>query len=152
GLKSRVCGFWTGDQNDSLKTISSNDFLESVARGAAESCGASDRVVVSIIDASMTSEEAHCLALIANELITNSCKHGLADIGGKINVSCMPAATELRLEVSDNGTGFDVGIQSRTSGLRLVRSLCRQISAKFEVANVQGAHCRVSFKTELSGD
>ncbi len=137
-------------QNASAGSISARSFLENVVQGAASSYGASDGLVVSIAEAQMTSEEAHCLALIANELVTNACKHGLAKGAGSVSVSLSSSPQGICLEVHDDGPGFGDGTSSRSSGLMLVRGLCRQIGGKLEIANDQGARCSVHFRSDLA--
>lgn len=100
----------------------------------------------------MASEEAHCLALIANELVTNACKHATSEAGGRVSVKFSSVADDLCLEVRDQGFGFDQGTSSRASGLTLVRALCRQIGGKLQITNVRGANCSVKFRSTLERD
>jgi two-component sensor histidine kinase len=137
-------------QNAGAGSISARSFLEDVVRGAASSHGASIDLAVSIAEAQMTSEEAHCLALITNELVTNACKHGPVNSNGRVTVSLSSSFEGIWLEVRDDGPGFDEGTSSRTSGLMLVRGLCRQIGAKLEIANDQGTRCSVQFRSDLA--
>ena len=137
-------------QNSGVGSILARSFLEDVARGAASSYGASEALVVCIADEPMTSEEAHCLALIANELVTNACKHGMANAAGSVSVRFSSSTEGLRLEVRDDGPGFDEGTSARASGLTLVRALCRQIGAKLEIVNDRGARCSVYFQSGLA--
>ncbi|MFC7703637.1 sensor histidine kinase [Plastorhodobacter daqingensis] len=137
-------------QNAGASTVSAADFLGQVVEGAALSCGAADRVQSAIPDVPMTAEKAHCLALIANELVTNACKHGLNGAVGGIRVSLAPEGAGLRLDVQDDGPGFEEGTTARSSGLTLVRALCRQIGARLEIVNEQGARCSVHFQSGLS--
>jgi two-component sensor histidine kinase len=131
-------------------SIAARAFLEDVVRGAASGSGASEMLEVSIADEQMTSEEAHCLALIANELITNACKHGLANAVGRVSVRLSSAAEDLLFEVCDDGPGIDEGASSRSSGLTLVRAICRQIGAKLEITNDRGTKCAVQFRSDLA--
>ena len=137
-------------QSASAGSISARSFLEDVVRGAASTHGASGQLVVSIADGQMTSEEAHCLALVANELVTNAYKHGRTSAAGKVSVRFLSSADGLCLEVHDDGPGFDEETASRPSGLTLVRSLCRQIGGKLEIANDEGARCSVHFRSDLA--
>ena len=137
-------------QNAGATSISARSFLEDVAKGAASSYDAADALDVSIADARMTSEEAHCVALIANELVTNACKHGMANPTGRVIVKFSSSPDGLCLDVGDDGPGFDEGTTSRSSGLMLVRGLCRQLGARVEFATDQGARCSVQFASELA--
>ncbi|TFL17248.1 sensor histidine kinase [Jannaschia formosa] len=136
-------------QNEGAGSISAQSFLEAVVTGAASSYGSADRLDLAIADARMTSEEAHCVALIANELVTNACKYGIASDGGRISVRFWSSAGDSHLEVQDGGPGFSEETSSRSSGLTLVRALCRQIGGRFEVANHLGSRCSVQFRSAL---
>lgn len=137
-------------QNSAASSIEARSFLEAVVMSSASSHGVSNKILVSVGDGKMTAEEAHCLALIANELITNACKHGLAKASGTIRVRFTSFPEGLCLLVHDDGPGFDEGSSTRSSGLMLVRALCRQIGAKLEITNDQGTRCSVQFRSELT--
>ena len=138
-------------QNSGAGSISARAFLKDVVLGAASSGGASDALSVFVEDAPMTSEEAHCLALIADELITNACKHAINKVDGKVTVNFTSSVDGLCLEVHDDGPGFVEGTGSRSSGLMLVRGLCRQIGGRLEIATDRGARCSVRFRSDLVG-
>jgi PAS domain S-box-containing protein len=89
--------------------------------------------------------------LILNELISNACKHGFPNSGrGEITVAVANRSDgQCMLRVDDNGAGIppDVDVNSKKSlGLRLVRSLTKQIRGSFElVRNEPGTSARVQF-------
>jgi two-component sensor histidine kinase len=74
------------------------------------------------------------VALIANELLTNAAKHAGRDGGAAVVVSLRRTGGEALLAVQDNGPGF-VPPQSThaSSGLGLVRGLCRQIGGRLGI-------------------
>lgn len=129
-------------QSSSARTISSLSFLNEVARGTAESFGASDRLSLSIEEVLIPTDAAHNLALIANELITNAFKYGK----GQVCVRLHRSGENLVLDVLDEGTGFDETALTRTSGLKLVRSLCRQIGGALQIAKIGTGKCSVQFE------
>jgi PAS domain S-box-containing protein len=100
-------------------------------------CGAGD----------LATETAMPLVLIAKELIANAAKHGL---GGR---SKMYVRVSLRREfggyvftVENDGPGFTLqAAHLRSSGLRLVTMLARQLNGTFEVECSPGARCIVRF-------
>ncbi len=87
--------------------------------------------------------------LILNELITNSLKHGFLDTqAGEIRIALKRQEDGMHLlEVADNGAGFPGDIDPSTSGslgLRLIRSLARQLDGSFEMApTASGAVARL---------
>ncbi len=120
-------------------------FLEDVVRTIARASGAEDTISLTLIDARLKREEAHCLALIANELITNAARFGLRDGKGRIEVIFADEGGHFRFEVADDGIGMKTDAAERSSGLELVRGLCRQIGGRFEVTGDTGTRCRVRF-------
>ena len=76
------------------------------------------------------------LALILNELLTNAAKHGTGPgARGMIRVALTREPDGFVLSVEDEGPGFDLQeVRARSSGLRLVEGLSRQIRGQFEVA------------------
>lgn len=90
------------------------------------------------------------LALIINELITNSLKHGLANSeSGSIRVHFTKENDILILEVSDSGNGLpEESIRKRNPsslGLSLVESLAKQIGSKIDFLNQEGACVQLRF-------
>ncbi|MFG6661297.1 sensor histidine kinase [Sulfitobacter sp. 915] len=129
-------------QSNSVRAISSHSFLEEVACGAAESFGASDRLRLSIEDVEIPTDTAHNLALIANELIANAFKYG----NGQVCVRLHCSGKNLVLDVLDECKGFNETTLTRSSGLKLVRSLCRQIGGVLQIAKVGTGKCSVQFE------
>lgn len=129
--------------------LSAPDFLEQVVQGAAAGFGNAAQIELTIADGKMTAEEAHCLALITNELVTNTFKHGMSGPSKSVAVSFTSSLEGYTLEVRDGGKGFGEGAVSRSSGLSLVRGLCRQIGAALSLVDDGGAKASVSFRSRL---
>jgi two-component sensor histidine kinase len=75
--------------------------------------------------------------LILNEIVTNAVKHAFPDgKQGTINLSLRRNGESCVLEVRDDGIGlppdFDPGAAGSSLGLRLIRSLSRQVDATYE--------------------
>jgi PAS domain S-box-containing protein len=95
----------------------------------------------------LASETAMPLVLVAKELIANAAKHGL------VGRAKMVVRVGLRKEfdgyvfsVEDDGPGFTLqAAHLRSSGLRLVTMLARQLNGTFEVDGSRGARCVVRF-------
>ena len=119
-----------------------------------DSGGASVQLRSDLEPVIMSIELAVPCGLILNELISNACKHGFANSGtGEINL-CVLAGQDgsCMLRVDDNGIGVpaDLDVNTKKSlGLRLVRSLTKQIRGSFElVRNEPGTSARVHFPLE----
>ncbi|MCC5970783.1 MAG: ATP-binding protein [Pararhodobacter sp.] len=135
-------------QADKLETVSSQCFLEDVVRSAARACGAMNAVSLTLDDAELSSYEAHNLALIANELLTNAAKHGLRNGQGRISVTFADNGDHYSFGVADDGPGIPPDAASRSSGLALVRGLCRQIGGRLEIDSNNGTRCTVEFRAD----
>lgn len=82
-------------------------------------------------------EKAAPLALMVNELVTNTIKHAFKDRSaasgpGKVSLSLKDGDGRLRIEVADNGMGIADAGGEGNFGLRLIRSLARQLRADVE--------------------
>ncbi len=135
-------------QADEVETVMAQAFLEGVVRTAARASGAAHEVSFSLEDAELSSNEAHCLALIANELITNAAKHGMRNAQGQILVTFANDGGEYRFQVADDGPGISDKAVSRSSGLALVRGLCRQIGGRLDINGDKGTVCTVRFRAD----
>lgn len=81
------------------------------------------------------------LGLITNELITNAMKYAFVNRKeGKIFVEFKKEGSNLILRVGDDGIGVDESqmIEAKSFGLKLIKSLCRQVEAEFLVKNENG--------------
>jgi two-component sensor histidine kinase len=92
--------------------------------------------------------------LILNELISNALKHGFSNgTGGEIKMTLRhgPKDTCI-LDIEDNGVGIpaDLDPTGRQSlGLKLVRSLTKQIRGAFELVNIDmGTSAQLRFKVD----
>ena len=89
----------------------------------------------------MSIELAVPCGLILNELISNAIKHGLPSAGGEIKLTLVHRPNDsCLLAVNDNGAGVprDIDVNSnRSLGLRLVRSLTKQIRGSFQLLRTE---------------
>jgi PAS domain S-box-containing protein len=85
------------------------------------------------------------LALILNELLTNAVKHGLNGGEGKIRLGLQQNGGCYIIFVEDDGPGFELAsVRKRSSGLRLVEALARQLQARLEVTR-NPSRCSLEF-------
>lgn len=81
------------------------------------------------------------LGLILNELVTNSLKYAFTGVDRPAVTVALKSEEGklLLLMVSDNGKGTDVVAGEGTSfGFKLVKSLCRQLKAEWEISHSNG--------------
>jgi two-component sensor histidine kinase len=96
------------------------------------------RVECDIPDVTASADTAIHLAIIVNELVTNSLKHAFQEgRAGLVRVHSKMIGTSLELEVSDNGDGFRARSPSSGSGLgrKLVETFAKHLNAKVEVSS-----------------
>ncbi|MBC7695295.1 MAG: PAS domain S-box protein [Burkholderiales bacterium] len=80
------------------------------------------------------------LALILNELVTNSYKHAFKNVKkGIIEVNLTEEGKEIKLVVKDSGAGFDRGaLKSHSVGLHILDDLVKQIDATLNYRSESG--------------
>lgn len=125
-----------------------NDLCDSIARTWPP--GAELRV--DCVDAELANDVAVPLALIVSELLTNALKHGLKYGPGLTKVSLSEDHDDLVLQVRDSGSGIPPCRNGdlASSGLAMVRGMCRQIGGSFDCAGDAGMCCIVRFPRPVS--
>jgi two-component sensor histidine kinase len=79
------------------------------------------------------------LGLIVNEAATNAFKHAFgAEHSGKLRVSLDRNGSECLLTISDNGKGIVGDARSGSLGMRLMKTLARQLKADLEIDGSDG--------------
>ncbi|MBK7183029.1 MAG: GAF domain-containing protein [Bacteroidetes bacterium] len=88
------------------------------------------------------------LALIINELVTNSFKHAFKKKkSGTIKLSLVEKGEFVKLIVADNGPGFDhKKIKTNSVGFEIIDSLIEQINATISHKNENGSFYEITFK------
>jgi len=134
---------------DAADRVPADELLEAVVEVVSELVPRDNIVETSAIAMAVDNDVAFPLSLIIHELLTNAVKYGMGRDGGKVRVSLAMEGTQATLEVRDWGPGFvesAQGLQSnRSSGLSLVRGLCRQIGGRIEIITERGTLVRVLF-------
>lgn len=88
------------------------------------------------------------VGLIINELITNALKYAFAGTEkGIIEISLKEENNSLKLNVNDNGAGYDINqLKSESFGNKLIRSLIQQLDGNLETKIDNGTKVSMSFK------
>jgi PAS domain S-box-containing protein len=134
-------------QANDAASYRARDFIRAVCEMAHQTLGDGVKIHCSADDAALKNDTAAPLALILNELITNSAKHGINDRGeGLITINLAKEDSAFVLRVEDDGPGFTLpAVARRSSGLGLVRGLVGQIGGTFAIEAGDGARCVVRF-------
>ncbi len=121
--------------------------LESLCQYASQSYGTKLDIRLESATGSLTNRAAVPLAIIVNELISNSVSHGRGERNCVVvRISLTTANGAEILTVQDDGPGFEPGVaKRRASGLGLVEALARQLGGALEVTAQHGARCVIRF-------
>jgi PAS domain S-box-containing protein len=128
------------------------DFMQSVIDTAQATYPQEARITRDTALGVLPNDSAMPVALILNELMTNSIKYGRKN-GQPVDIRIQLAWNKdnWRLSLSDNGPGFDPGKTTRRgSGLGLVRGLAAQLGGSFRVERNNGTRCVVEFPASLT--
>jgi PAS domain S-box-containing protein len=125
-----------------------HDFLNTVCETARQTFPQELNIDYEADAIRLSNDSAMPLALIANELLTNAVKYGLnGRTAGTIRVRLRREDDSFLFYVEDDGPGFDSQlVQQRSSGLKLVQGLARQLGGKFEVTSEPATRCGVRFR------
>ena len=88
-------------------------------------------------------DKAIPLALIINELVTNTIKHAYTNtVNPKLEIIIKEHQNHLNLEVVDNGKGFNNKEREKTNslGLKLISSLIKQLDGSYKIIVENGTH------------
>lgn len=140
-------------QSHNLSQIDFPEYIRQLAAHLFHSYGvAAERIHLQtdLDDLSLHLDAAVPCGLIINELISNSLKYAFPDgREGKIRIELRGLSDgSTRLVVADNGVGLRADIDwvnTRSLGLRLVRTLAQQLGAQLEVNTAEGMEVRLAF-------
>ena len=129
-----------------LAAVELDSYLPEVARDVASTLSRPGIAVCTddIAAASMPSQRAVALGLIASELITNAYKHAFADTDEdcEIRVALQADGDTLRLSVADNGRGgcppLDASSPGGGLGSRVVSMYAQELGATLDCQSPQG--------------
>ncbi len=123
------------------------EFLEAVCCAAQQSFPPTVKIIREAASGELENDHAMPLSLILNELLTNAVKYGYtSDRGAEIRVG-LANKCGFELYVEDDGPGFDLqSVKDRSSGLKLVQLLARQVRGDLYVTMKPASRCTVRFK------
>lgn len=143
-----VRDFITGLEPESLAKASFSETVERLfatmnPSGAARAELDLDEDVVARLDPSLRTE----LLLVLREAISNSLRHGAAKL---VEIALLPVGHDrARLQVADDGTGFDPATASRGRGLDNLQTRARLRSARLTLDSRPGDGTRLTLELAL---
>lgn len=140
-------------QSENLSKINLERYVKDLSENLLRSYrsrGSLTRIHVDVSNLYLDIDTAVPCGLIINELVSNALKYAfLPHHGGEVNIQISPLAhQELMLTVADNGVGLPTEVnieQTKTMGLRMVKSLVQQISGTFSVKREAGTSFQIVF-------
>ena len=131
----------------SANKFSSIQFVQAVCNAAEQGFPPGVKIDQKVALCELDNDHAMPLALILNELLTNAVKYGSnGGSGATIRVG-FNTEDGFELYVEDDGPGFDFDeVKDRSSGLKLVQLLARQLRGQFYVNRDGPTRCAVRFK------
>jgi two-component sensor histidine kinase len=135
-----------------LESLSAQRLITDLCNSIVQTWPAGADLQVDCVDADLANDVAVPLALIVSELLTNALKHGLKYGPGLAKVSLSEDHDDLVLQVRDSGPGMPActNVVPASSGLAMVRGMCRQIGGSFDCADDSGMCCIVRFPRPVS--
>jgi two-component sensor histidine kinase len=108
------------------------------------------RIVLEGENTYLPAQQATSTALVVNELLQNSVKHGYEGrTDGRITIRLELKDDWLTIEIADDGVGIPPDLATRSSGrlgLSIVRTLVEEdLRGKFDLVSTGGTTARVSF-------
>lgn len=107
------------------------EFARELATDLIRGSGRDIRLHLDLETVEIPVEKAPPVALMMNELITNTLKHAFPDDGsGRISITITPDRNYFSIVIADDGVGMPVElIEKRSFGKRLTGTLARQLNA-----------------------
>jgi len=135
------------------KPVRITDLARSIASATVQLLPADERVIVDVASAEVwvDAAQANTLALVLNELVTNSIKHAVAPGGlARVRVGIEPAGNCAVIEFRDNGPGYPDAVTTEEGGnvgLDLVRELVLDgLHGELSLRNDGGAVATIRFE------
>ncbi|KAA0594060.1 two-component sensor histidine kinase/CHASE3 domain sensor protein [Azospirillum lipoferum] len=120
-------------------TVELSDLIRSIAENAIPPTGSGEPAMTMAVQSPLPAsvDTAVPVALIVNELLTNSYKHAFPDgRHGTVKLDMEVAGNEVRIDVADDGIGLPEEVASGGGGgfgLNTVRNLTRQLRGHLEI-------------------
>ena len=140
-------------QSEDLNHINFSNYIRDLVSNLFYSYGIKNRItpIINVGPVSLNIETAIPCGLIISELVSNSLKYAYPDNAvGKVSISLKSLKNELELIVSDDGVGIpkemDFNKTESSLGLKLVKSLIKQLDGSIELDRSQGTKFTIKFK------
>ncbi len=129
-----------------IKGIRTKEYISNLLQSLCDSYNiTNDKVKVrtDIDDLNLDVDTMIPLGLVLNELVSNSLKYAFRNgVEGELNVVLKKQPEHLLLRVSDNGSGYPVGVSvkdGKSFGMKMIRAFAQKLKANLNIYNNNGA-------------
>ena len=124
-------------QNDDVERFDVSAFVRDLVADVISSAGRDDIAFsLDLERIDVAAAKAAPLALVINELLSNSLRHAFPDgRPGRIFVGIRRIGAAFRIEITDDGVGMATSTGPSGFGLTIIQLLCQQLKAKFETTD-----------------
>lgn len=139
-------------QNKNLGEINTREYIQNLVRRLFESYSTSEQRVdweANVQDIYLDMDTLVPLGLIINEMVSNSLKHAFGENqSGKLSISLERHDDQIKLEISDNGTGLN-GIlaleKSGSFGFNMIKAFVKKINGRLKLLDGEGTTFQIEF-------
>jgi two-component sensor histidine kinase len=134
-------------RHDEFSRLCARDLLVSIGRKLVSAYGSSVELAYDIDDIVVSADNATPLALLTNEVVTNSLKYAFpGERSGRISIALKHLVEQrVCLTIRDDGVGFDPESVRPGMGSRLIRGVVNQLNGTFTFHGHDGS----TFTAEL---
>lgn len=128
--------------HDSYLAIDAALLIKAVTQNVVSSFGSNTGLRLDLEPAEVSNDRATALALLVNEVVSNSLKYGSVGVQQPelhVNLHSSNDAGYMWLEVRDNGPGFDSATIGRGTGTKLMEGSVRQLDGTYTFTGEHGA-------------
>lgn len=140
-------------QYENLSKINMQEYMHQLSDFLTQTYRSDKQIVIHIAadEINLDMDMAIPIGLITNELLSNSLKYAFEEMEfGQINITFSQSEPgSYKLLVEDNGKGLDENLdieKTKSLGLKLVRTLTRQINGQLKISSNPGASFEIYFK------
>jgi two-component sensor histidine kinase len=140
-------------RSNSFARINFKDYIVELVQQVSQSFEQPDRIQTAydMEDVYLESSRAMLLAMVMNELITNSFEHAFkGKSSGLLSLSLYRRAAFIQITIKDDGPGVTIDYQpGHTLGMKLLEMLTRQMKGFYEMKNDNGLEVSIQIPVEV---
>ncbi|MFT6503298.1 MAG: two-component sensor histidine kinase [Crocinitomicaceae bacterium] len=141
-------------QSNNFSSIEMQSYISNLIQGLIATLGDASNPIKIELDIEKNNvdiDNAVPLGLMINELVVNAIKHAFVNVESPVlKVSNKEEEGKVIWEISDNGNGKKVDVEeSRSFGMKLIRSLTRQLGGDYQIVEENGLIFSIILKPNL---